>query len=308
MLRGTDRLHGTCWPALRPRHRDQGDPASGPAPPPAFYSVAVSLPENAKQAGLQAVESLRRAAAERLADMIRSDPEVAANAVEVGLVDKDWLEEPGARPVRTATTMEMVQRVLERSVEQRPSALSSLGLSAVQMLALESGHDTSASGSEVEITVMFTDLEGFTTYTARVGDAEAVELLQRHHRAVGPVIRSRGGRIVKRLGDGLLLSFPHPDAAVLAAVELVDLSPDPLRLRAGVHLGPAVVSHDDVMGHVVNVAARVTEQAKGGQVLVTDEVRTAVADNTRLSFGRRKRCRLKGVPEPVVLSRLQLAG
>ncbi len=269
------------------------------------YSGDVPLPENAKQAGAQAFENLRKAAAERLADLIRSDPQIAANAVEVGLIDREWLDEPGDRPVRTATTMEMVQRVLEQSVEQRPSALNSLGLSAVQMLAIDRSVDPEGGGAEVEITIMFTDLEGFTNYTAKVGDAEAVELLKRHHRAVGPVIRSRGGHIVKRLGDGLLLSFPHPDAAVLAALELIDLSPDPLRLRAGVHVGPAVVSHDDVMGHVVNVAARVTEEAKGGQVVVTDQVRELVADNPKIAFGRPKRTRLKGIPEPVVLSRLE---
>jgi len=268
----------------------------------------VPLPDNAKEAGAQAMESLRKSAAERLAGLIRNDPEIAANAVEVGFIDKDWLEQPGQRPVRTATTMEMVQRVLERSVEKRPSALGTLGLSAVQMLALGRGEDVAGAGATSDITIMFTDLEGFTRYTADFGDAAAVELLHSHHRDVGPVVRSRGGRIVKRLGDGLLLSFPHPDAAVLTALELIELAPQPLRLRAGIHVGPAVVSHDDVMGHVVNVAARVTEHAKGGQVVVTDQVRELVADNPRLTFGRRRRARLKGVPEQVFLSRLQAVG
>ena len=84
--------------------------------------------------------------------------------------------------------------------------------------------------------IVFTDLEGFTPFTAAHGDAAAQELVAEHHRTVGPIVRSRGGRIVKRLGDGLMLSFPSPESAVLGALELVDDPPAPLRLRAGVAL------------------------------------------------------------------------
>src|SRR4051794_41837011 len=94
---------------------------------------------------------------------------------------------------------------------------------------------------------------------------------------MGPIVRSRGGRIVKRLGDGLMLTFPAPEAAVLAALELVSAIDEPLRLRAGLHLGEAVVSHDDVMGHGVNVAARITEGAEGGVGLASVDLREAGA-------------------------------
>ena len=61
--------------------------------------------------------------------------------------------------------------------------------------------------------------------------------------------------MVKRLGDGLLLTFPTAESAVLACLELVDADPTPLRLRAGAHTGEVVVLRDDVLGHVVNVAS-----------------------------------------------------
>jgi adenylate cyclase len=76
----------------------------------------------------------------------------------------------------------------------------------------------------------------------------------------------------------------------------------PLRLRAGVHVGDVVVRRDDVVGHVVNVAARVTELAKGGQVLVTGDVRAAVGDLHGVRFGRARRRRFHGVDEPVLVS------
>lgn len=262
--------------------------------------------DDARSTGASAVASLRRTLETKVADLIRRDPAVAANAVEVGLVDRQWLEEPGDRPVRSATTVEMLQRVMERSVEQRPSALSSLGLTALQLLSMDKA-DASGEGLPVAVTVVFTDLEGFTRYTADFGDDAAIALLHDHHRTVGPVVRSRGGRVIKRLGDGLMISFPAPEAAVLAACELVGTAPEPLRLRAGVHMGDAVVTHDDLLGHVVNVAARVTEEAKGGQVVVTDDVRDATGELPAIRYSRRRRTKLKGVPEVVTISRLESA-
>src|SRR5438046_9956488 len=103
---------------------------------------------------------------------------------------------------------------------------------------------------------------------------------------MGLVVRSRGGHISKRLGDGLLLTFPEPEAAVLACLEMVDAEPEPLRLRAGIHVGEVVVAGDEIVGHVVNVAARVAESAGGGEVLATDDVRTAARDVRGGSFRR----------------------
>ena len=113
-----------------------------------------------------------------------------------------------------------------------------------------------ASGAPVELTVAFTDLEDFTTYTEAEGDDAARRLLIGHHRESGPIVRSRGGRVLKLLGDGLMLTFPAPEAAVLACLELGEAAPLPL--RAGIHRGKVLVTGDDVIGRVVNLAARVT--------------------------------------------------
>jgi adenylate cyclase len=181
--------------------------------------------------------------------------------------------------------------------------LSSLGLNTLQILSWE-GVKSFRGDDPVRMAVVFTDLEGFTSYTADVGDAAAVELLAEHHRQVAPIVRSRGGRIVKRLGDGLMLCFPEPDAAVLAALELVATAPEPLRLRAGVHVGEVVATREDLLGHVVNVAARVAEEAKGGCVLVTGDVRDAAKELRGVDFGRVRRLSLKGVPGRVAVCRV----
>ena len=167
--------------------------------------------------------------------------------------------------------------------------MAAMGLSAIQLLSANGeDDDESGTGQTVRLTVAFTDLEGFTRFTERNGDDAASQLVADHHRTVGPIVRSRGGRIVKRIGDGLLLTFPEPEAGVLACLELVDTPPPPLRLRAGLHVGDVVMTRDDVVGHVVNVAARVAESAKGGEVIVTGDVQAVAAPGLpKLDFGAR---------------------
>lgn len=264
--------------------------------------------DDAAELGRQTLEALRLRVGERLIGALdHRDPELLASLTEVGVVRRAWMEEPGSGPM-SAPAVDVMQRVLERTVERRPSVLASMGLSVIQLLTSSSGGPGGTDpGIVARVAVMFTDLEGFTRFTAREGDDAAAALLADHHRAVGPVIRSRGGRIVKRLGDGLLLTFPEPEAAVLAAVELVASEPGPLALRAGIHVGEVLASSDDVIGHVVNVAARVTEQARGGEVLVTTDVRDVVTVSLpEIEFARARRRHLKGLDAPVAVCRVRI--
>ncbi|MHB1787004.1 MAG: adenylate/guanylate cyclase domain-containing protein [Acidimicrobiales bacterium] len=253
-------------------------------------------PERARATGAATVESLRRMLARKAANLIRSDPEEAAKAIEMGLVDRRWLDRPGEGPVSTSTPAEVLERYLQRAVEQRPSRLGSLGLNALQLLAW---HGTPEGGDPQPVTVVFTDLEGFTAFTDEHGDDAALGLIQEHHRSAGPVVRRWGGRIVKHLGDGLLCTFSQPEAGIWAGLELLGAAPAPLRLRAGLHVGEAIVSRADVVGQVVNVAARVTDMARGGQVMVTTEVVEAAGPVEGIEFGRARLRRLKGISERV---------
>ncbi len=254
---------------------------------------------DARAKGEAAVEAVRVGLAERAAELLRRDPDLTGTAVEVGLVDRAWLDQPGHHPIRTAPALDVVQRFLERSVERRPSALGAIGLNALQLLAYEHPGHGGPDGRPSTVSIVFTDLEGFTRYTSRHGDDAALALLAEHHRAIGPIVRSRGGKVVKRLGDGLMLSFPSAESAVMAALELLAVPPDELRMRAGVHCGEAVVTADDLIGHDVNVAARVAAAAKGGQVLATVSVRDQVGQLPGVSFGRARRRSFKGVDHGV---------
>jgi adenylate cyclase len=251
----------------------------------------------AQEAGAEAVDAVRRLLARRTATLLRSDPEAAELASEMGLVDPLWLEHPTGRPTMVAP-LDVLERFLERSVEQRPSRLRTIGLSAVQLVAASAAPER--TGAEA-VTVVFTDLEGFTNYTDVHGDDEAVALIRAHHRAAGPIVRRWQGRIVKRMGDGLLCAFPTPVTGVRAAIDLLPTAPEPLALRAGVHTGEALVSRSDVMGQVVNIAARVAERARGGEVAVSGEVASELGGVAGIDVGRGRRTRLKGVSTPVTL-------
>ena len=163
------------------------------------------------------------------------------------------------------------------------------------------GDECEAGGAPVDLAVVFTDLEGFTAFTAAEGDDAAGRLLLAHYRHAEQLARRRGGRVVKRLGDGLLLVFASPPAAVLTCLELRETAPLPL--RAGLHRGVVnVTADDDVVGHVVNLASRVATSARPGEILVTDEVRIGAAPFSCLMFEGPMARRFKGIDELVPVS------
>jgi adenylate cyclase len=244
------------------------------------------------------VDNLRKLLSQKVADIIRSDPKEAAIALELGLIDQRWLDDPANQPLSPSNPIEILERFLARSVERKPSLLSTIGLNAIQLLA---PHGTQGAGEVESVTVAFTDLVGFTTFTETRGDSAAAELITEHYRVAGPIARRWQGRVMKHMGDGLLCTFPDANSGIRATLELLEAAPPPLRMRAGLHMGEAVVSHDDVVGQVVNIAARVAETAKGDQVIVTAETATAAGEITGVRFRKLRRRRLKGISAPVEL-------
>lgn len=246
--------------------------------------------------------------AERLARMIESSPSVRDAASEVGLVDRAWLLDPTGRPNRVAPPVDVLRRFVERVAERHPSALANVGASALQVLSWDLQWDRGILGSRDSVnraTVVFTDLEGFTAYTNRHGDAAALALIAEHQKVAATIVRRWGGRVVKHLGDGLMLIFPSASSAVYAALELVPSAPDPVRMRAGVHSGELVIVDGDIIGHVVNVAARVTGAAKGGQILVTADTLHVAGELKGVRVYRGRRRTFKGVAEKVLVSRIE---
>ncbi len=125
--------------------------------------------------------------------------------------------------------------------------------------------------------IAFTDLTGYTEFCALRGDEAALHLLQTQEQILRDAIRRRG-RLVKNLGDGFLLWFRSASAAVEVALDLQDIFDSesfdidmPLWVRIGVHYGSPLRYGRDIIGHDVNLAARVVDLAAPGEVLVSEE-------------------------------------
>jgi len=153
---------------------------------------------------------------------------------------------------------------------------------------------------------MFTDLEGFTVHAALAGNGAALRLLRRHDALVLPALRAHDGRIVKRLGDGLMAVFDSPAAALRAAVAIQGAAArrrPAVMLRIGIHAGEVRWREGDLVGHDLNVAARVTERARGGRIVVSDVLRTE-ADGVPVRFRRTRPLAIPG-RAPVPLFRVE---
>ncbi len=162
----------------------------------------------------------------------------------------------------------------------------------------------------IQGTVVFTDIVGFTEYTALRGDEEALALLATQERLVNETLPPNA-RIVKELGDGLLLWFQNACEAVETSLRLQErferesaTSDSPLWVRCGMHSGQQTLRGEDLVGHDVNVASRVVDVAGPGEVLLSDATRTSVNDKLpNVQFDELGPVVMKGIPQPIRLYR-----
>ncbi len=122
--------------------------------------------------------------------------------------------------------------------------------------------------------IAFLDLTGYTALTEEWGDEAAAELAGRLASLVHHAAQSHGGHTVKWLGDGVMFHFPEPGEAVLSALDLVEQTQEAIHVRArvGVSAGRVIFREGDYFGRTVNVAARIADYARPGEVLVSGEV------------------------------------
>jgi class 3 adenylate cyclase len=144
--------------------------------------------------------------------------------------------------------------------------------------------------------VCFLDLSGYTRLTEERGDEAAAGLAETLATVVRRRSQEHGGRPVKWLGDGVMFYFPDPAEGVLAALDMVDgVATEALPpARVGIDAGPVIFQEGDYYGRTVNIAARIAEYARPGEVLVSQEVVDA-AEGTPVTFTAIGAVELKGV-------------
>ncbi len=157
-------------------------------------------------------------------------------------------------------------------------------------------------------TVVFADLTGSTSLFESVGNVIATQMVSGAMQGVGSRLSKAGGRIVKYLGDGVMVLFDEVDVAVDECVALPALLrelsaggplPSPVAVKVGIDYG-SVVDHDgDCYGDAVNVAARLSDLAQANEILLSDSVFQHLRDEQRTVCHSLDRIAIKGKVEPV---------
>jgi len=125
-------------------------------------------------------------------------------------------------------------------------------------------------------TILFADIAGSTRLYDQLGDTLAKQMVDTCIRLMRRIVTTHSGDIVKTIGDEIMCRFDHPDSAAKTAISIEeavvtvpDLLANGIQLRIGFHHGAVIEEGNDYFGDAVNVAARMTGQAKSGQIITT---------------------------------------
>ncbi len=183
---------------------------------------------------------------------------------------------------------------------------------------LDEDEEKTTAGEPPELgafrTILFTDVEGSTALTERLGDARARELLREHERIVREALKTHRGSEVKTMGDGFMTSFSSATRALECAIaiqsafaERNESAAEPIKVRIGLNAGEPIAEDDDLYGTAVNLAARIAAQAQGGEILASEAVRQIVAGK-KFPFSDRGETTLRGFEDQVHIYQVSWRG
>jgi class 3 adenylate cyclase len=169
-----------------------------------------------------------------------------------------------------------------------------------------------AAAPDGTVTMLFSDIEGSTALNERVGDVRWLELLRIHHAVVRDEVHRHGGFEVKAQGDGFMIAFPSARRAVECAraiqraidSQLGEHPDGPIRLRIGLHTGEAIREEADFYGKNVALAARIADQARGGEVLASSVVKQLTESAGDIRFENERELELEGLTGPHTVYRV----
>lgn len=165
------------------------------------------------------------------------------------------------------------------------------------------------SPKTTNIAIMFADISGSTRLFEVLGDATARVTVSDTLDLLAKVIHLHSGTVIKTIGDEVMCTFPTADDSANAAVEMQETLEDAnemkdadapeIKIRVGMHYGPALLEGGDVFGDAVNVAARMAAQAKGGQIITTKSTVDLLEAILRASTRFVDRAPIKGKKEDI---------
>jgi class 3 adenylate cyclase len=245
---------------------------------------------------------------------------LAQTVVTRHVLQPGWSWEEHGRPLVGTATCELYHRglVLSGRMGVRTDEGEQLVIGPNQVFDLPPGHVTWVEGDEelvmvdwaggagfdaragegarVPATILFTDIVDSTARARYAGDASWQRTVAMHHDVVRSVLAGFSGREVETAGDSFLLVFDSAEGAIRCGLALVPaLDAIRLPIRVGIHSGEVVVSDDHIRGVAVHAAARIVDQARSGEVLLSGTTRDLAEGASGLAFESRGRHRLKGL-------------
>ena len=208
-------------------------------------------------------------------------------------------------------------RAADRLMPEREVATREVSLATLQLWQAVTER-VSGRPANAEVTLVFTDLVSFSSWSLEAGDDATLRLLRRVAQVAESPVLDSGGHIVKRMGDGMMAVFNDPATAVratleaLEAVDTVEVDGYTPRMRAGIHTGRPQRIGSDWLGVDVNVAARVMERATRGGLIISGATLEKISAEELESLGvSTKRVRRQvfaprqsGVPADLVMYRV----
>ncbi|MSW50671.1 MAG: adenylate/guanylate cyclase domain-containing protein [Actinobacteria bacterium] len=192
------------------------------------------------------------------------------------------------------------RRIARLAGQTTGGAVHEVGMGALQVWQAAAERNGRGRGT-VDMTILFTDLVGFSHWALEAGDQATLLLLREVGGVLEPAVQGRRGQVVKWLGDGMMAVFREPEDALhavermWAGLEGIEIAGYQPRIRAGMHVGRPRRVGADYLGVDVNIAARVA-QAAGTSELLASDAAVAGIDPAAVDARRRKRFRAKGVP------------
>ncbi len=256
------------------------------------------MPEDAEQAAHQTAKRIARLRQRAVALDTRPGLLAFTRRLRRRLPGDEQFGDPLS--VAGLTPVELIGRGVSALQPDRPSVAKELGFAGLQVWQSLS-EATGRGRGERELALLFTDLVGFSSWALEAGDAATLELLRAVGLAIENAVLAHDGRIVKRLGDGVMATFLDAENAVEAAlaageaVRAIEVAGYQPQIRAGIHWGQPRKLGGDYLGVDVNIAARVADAAKANEILVSEPVCQQLHLD-RVQTGRPRRLKAEGAP------------
>ncbi len=199
----------------------------------------------------------------------------------------------------------LLERALAMKLRAQGISLTDIGTSidTVAREVLEQQPDLKKHAApDGTVTIMFSDIEGSTEKTDRLGDKAWMEVLREHNTIVREQLKAHGGFEVKSEGDGFMVAFQSAGKALKCAAAIQQAlaarngtAGEPVKVRMGLHAGEVIKEGEDFFGRNVIMAARMASQANGGEVLASGVLKALVAGSD-IAWGEMRIVELKGLP------------